>query len=242
MSRSLVTKVIPLACISALIGILAYAPSATQALPPSVEPLAKPATEPFAESLVQPDYSGLPRLSLADLVRRPVGPAGLEFSEHVKSLEGQKVQVTGFMVHTDWADQTTFMLSDYPSNVSEREFGGSDDLPPLQLFVKLPAGKIAGFQRGVLSLAGTLRLGPADEAYERRSFLRLELDPAVQSWHVSPKTVAGWSEQTRQQYLALASLQRRISCASCTLPPEPEPQATSSASSNSPINTRKNKP
>ena len=238
MSRALATKVLPLTCIAALIGITANAPSHTGATAPvliSPPPLPMPEATPPK----QDDYAELPTLVLTDLIKRPVGPEGLEFSDHVKALEGQRIKVTGFMIHTDWADRTTFMLADYPSNVSEREFGACDDLPPMQLFVKTPPGKETGFQRGVLQLVGTLRLGPADEPYDRRSFIRLEVDPDLKTWHVSPQVVSRWSEAELAQYKALCVQQNRISCTSCAL--MTDPKAPAFVSPTTTINTRKNK-
>ena len=240
MSLALTAKILPLACVSSLIGVFAYLPSRTQVRSEQISPAPSPALAGIETQAPQPpDLSGLPELELTDLIKRPVGPLGLELSDHVKELEGKHVRVTGFMVHTDWADQTSFMLAGYPSNVSEREFGPCDDLPPIQLFVKLPGGVKSGFQRGVLVLAGTLRTGSAEETNDRRSFLRLELDPDLKNWHVTPKIVSAWSEEIRSQYQFLCAQQTRITCASCSLPADP--QAPAFVSPTSTINTRKNK-
>ena len=226
---------LPLAGLFILVRFLVASPDpsdVSKASAPEVMPAANPPAD-------EPDFSSLPELSLSNLIKRPVGPLGLEFSDQIKQLDGQRVQVTGFMIHTDWADRSVFMMSDYPSNVSEREFGSCDDLPPMQLFVKVPPGMQSGVQRGVLHLAGTLRLGPADEPYDRRSFIRLELDPALNNWHVSQKVVSAWSEKQRSRYKDLCAQQSRISCTSCARMSDPRTPLSVSPTTN--INTRKNK-
>lgn len=240
MSASTTAKILPLLCVTSLIGVFSYLPSRTQARSPQNVPAPaaaaseNPATPP-------PDLSDIPELALNDLIKRPAGPLGLELSDDVKSLEGKRIKVTGFMVHTDWADPSTFILANYPSNISEREFGPSDDLPPVQLFVKLPESMKTGFQRGVLQLAGTLRLGSAEEPYDRRSFLRLEIDPELKNWHATPKLVSSWSEPVRRQYEALSKLQGRISCTNCAVPTTAA-QVADFVSPTTTINTRKHQP
>lgn len=230
MTRAAFTKIIPLGCFSflaCLANSLSTRPSyqaAAARLAPEVE------VDPFTE---------WPVLNLENIIKKPVGPLGCEFTDEVKSLEGRQVRVTGFMVHTDWADRTTALVVSYPANISEREFGPCDDLPPTPLYVKVPALQFKGFQRGVLSLAGTLRLGSAEEPYDHRSFIRLELDPRVENWHVSPKTFSEWTPRERDNYLALSRQQQRISCASCGLMTDP---TTTFVSPTTTINTRKSKP
>jgi hypothetical protein len=115
-------------------------------------------------------------LDFHDLYRMPVGPMGLEPSDKLLALNGQRVRMTGFMVDYDGPLPGAFMFSPLPVNLSEEEEGQADDLPASAVFVHLPAeyaAKAVPFHPGPVEIVGRLELGAHDEANGRRSFVRV---------------------------------------------------------------------
>ena len=133
-------------------------------------------------------------LGFDEFFKMPVGRIGLEMSDKLKSLDGKKVRLRGFMVKEDRcrgghahnpadADKEVvkgrFMLSPAPVMISYACFGTSDDLFPQTVFVRIPelANKPVPYSSTPLEIIGTLSVGPSQEPDDRISQVRLVLDP-----------------------------------------------------------------
>jgi hypothetical protein len=125
---------------------------------------------------------GVVELRFAEIYRTPAGPRGLEFTDKVRSLEGRRVRILGYMVQQAEPAPLTFLFGPAPSKVNEEEYGFADDLPPQTIHVHVPsAGKELDplhvqFTPGLLLLTGTLNLGEQKEPDGRVSYVRLVLD------------------------------------------------------------------
>ncbi len=118
-------------------------------------------------------------LSLADFWVRPVGPRGLEPTETLLRLDGQRVRVRGFVVAEEEPYPGVFLLAPVQVTLAERADGPADDLPPATLFVHLPErhrSESVAPGRAPVEVAGTLELGAREEAGGRISHVRLLLD------------------------------------------------------------------
>ena len=149
---------------AAAVGCAAQAPLAEPAAPSAATPPSKPAAA---------------ELSFADFYRMPVGPLGLEPTPKLLALNGQRVEIRGFMAHEDEPFPGVFMMAVMPVTVAERADGAADDLPPATIFVHLPperAQRVIEYQAGPLVVEGTLQLGAYEEASGRVSYVRLLLD------------------------------------------------------------------
>jgi hypothetical protein len=107
----------------------------------------------------------------------PIGDRGLELSAKLKSLEGKKVRLVGFMVRQTAPTPGVLLLAPQPIQTDEVEYGACDDLPPqvARVFLPLPAGVFVPLTPGPLLLTGRLELGPQAEPDGRNSFIRLRL-------------------------------------------------------------------
>lgn len=110
---------------------------------------------------------------------RPVGSRGLEYSEKLRSLDGRKVRILGYMVKQSQPVPSTILLTPMPQTLHEEEYGFCEDLPPTVVHVRLPASPAptTPFTPGPLLLTGTLSIGPQSEPDGRNSTVRLTLDP-----------------------------------------------------------------
>ena len=123
-------------------------------------------------------------LKFGDFFKRPVGPRGLEATPLLRSLDGQRVRIVGYMVRQDSTLGVTglLVLAPLPVTMGEEDESFADDLPASALYVHLAEAQKA--QRlphmpGLMALTGTLQLGAAAESDGRRSMVRLLLDDAV---------------------------------------------------------------
>jgi hypothetical protein len=132
-------------------------------------------------SKLPPLAEGVSELKFADLYKLPVGPRGLELTEKVRSLDGRRVRVLGFMVRQAKSAPGLLMLAPYELSTNEVEFGTSDDLPPSLIFVEVPKYEDLSvpFTPGPLLLTGTLEVGRREEADGRFSEVRLKLDESL---------------------------------------------------------------
>lgn len=148
---------------------------------------AGPAERTLAEKL-PPLPEGTSQLDYRDFFKMPVGDRGLEVTDKLKSLDGKRVRILGYMVqedHTaDEGEETgvvpgRFLLTPAPAAVSFPHYGVCDDLPPQTVFVTAPdfAGKEVPHTQRPLLLTGILSVGNKDEAEGRISVARLLLDP-----------------------------------------------------------------
>ena len=81
---------------------------------------------------------GVSELTFADFYKQPIGPLGLEYSDRLKSLDGNRVRIVGYMVRQSAPVPWMFLLSPIPAALHESEFGFSEDLPSAILHVRVP--------------------------------------------------------------------------------------------------------
>lgn len=119
-------------------------------------------------------------LRFAEMYVRPVGPAGLEGTALLRSLHGRGVRLVGYLAKREAPGP--LILAPVPVTLGEEDEGLADDLPATAVFVHLaPAFETAAVPHrpGLVSLAGTLELGPRRESDGRISSVRLRLDEAA---------------------------------------------------------------
>jgi len=123
--------------------------------------------------------SGTSTLRFAQFFHTPAGPRGLEPTAALLGLDGSRVRLFGYMVHSDAPQPGAFQLSSLPVTLAEEADGAADDLPPTVVTVRLPlalAGRMVPFVPGILMVEGELSVGDRDEPDGRRSLVRLQLD------------------------------------------------------------------
>ena len=134
------------------------------------------ATEP--RGLPEPP-PGVTDLRFGEWFQLPVGSRGLEPSARLRSLDGQRVRVLGYVVGEEHPTPGLFMLTARPVTLSEVADGPADDLPPATLFVHLApvdSDKVVAHRPGLLVVSGVLEIGNREESDGRMSFARLRLD------------------------------------------------------------------
>jgi len=139
-----------------------------------------PAAVSVRGPLPQPP-AGVTDLKFREFFRMPVGPRGLEPTEKLLSLDGRRVRIVGYMVQQETPVEGVFILSPLPVLIGDADESLSDDLPPSAMFVHIPSGvpQHVPFTPGLISLNGTLGIGPREEAEGRVSSIRLMLDPEL---------------------------------------------------------------
>jgi hypothetical protein len=139
----------------------------------------------LARRLVLPDTPGpaapdVAELRFADFHRTPSGPLGLEFTDRLRSLDGHRVRIVGYVVGQDTPSPGRFILAPFPVTLATAADGPADDLPPAHVYVALPPSHAAVDLPPVpvpVVVQGILHLGPQPEADSRVSWVRIELDP-----------------------------------------------------------------
>lgn len=113
-----------------------------------------------------------------DELFKPIGPGGLEYSARLRSMEGRRVRFRGYMAAREAAPPGTFLLTPFPVQLHETEYGLADDLPPATVFVEVPAwrGRTVPYRPGPVTVTGILQLGNREEPDGRVSSVRLVLD------------------------------------------------------------------
>lgn len=103
--------------------------------------------------------------------------AGLQPSEKLRSLAGQRVRLVGFMAQLELPPTGAFYLVPRPIHCDESG-GGTADLPPESVLVLSAAstGQVVPFLEGALELTGTFELGNAPDSEGRVAAFRLRLD------------------------------------------------------------------
>ncbi len=109
---------------------------------------------------------------------KPIGDYGLEMTERLKSLDGKRVRIAGFMVLRCIQPGGQFLLAPLPLVHHEREYGQADEMPASTVFVHIARMRRmpVPFMPGPLVLTGVLEIGPREEPDARISFVRLKLD------------------------------------------------------------------
>jgi hypothetical protein len=103
--------------------------------------------------------------------------AGLQPSDKLTGLDGQRVRLVGFMAQMEDCPSGAFYLASRPVNCDEGG-AGTGDLPPDAVLVVVPwsAGAEIRFLPGPLEVVGTLHLGAATRQDGSPSRIRIVLD------------------------------------------------------------------
>lgn len=120
-----------------------------------------------------------PLLPLNELFQRPLGPRGLSYAPQAQALDGQRVELRGYMVQREAPLPGRFLLTPVPVRLSEHDDGPADDLPAATVTVLLDPSqqqRLLVHQAGPLRLRGVLRLGRDEGPDGRVSWARLQLD------------------------------------------------------------------
>jgi len=131
-----------------------------------------------------PPPPGVTDLKFNEFFVLPVGPIGLEPTEKLRSLDGKRVRMLGYMVRQEKPPVGTFLFAAIPAQIHEHDNGLADDLPPATVRVAVPTcrEKPVPFAPDLMALTGTLHLGNRAEADGRVTYARLELDPPTPSF------------------------------------------------------------
>ena len=132
-----------------------------------------------ATNALPPLPPGVSELKFSEFFRQPIGPRGLEFTSKLRSLDGGRIRILGYMVRQVKPVEHCFLLAVRPVAVNEGEYGFADDLPAatLHVFTASNAPAMTPFTPGPLLLTGKLSVGNRVETDGRVSQVRLFLDP-----------------------------------------------------------------
>ena len=123
--------------------------------------------------------SDVQELKFSEFFKSPAGPLGLELTDKLRGLAGQRVRLLGFMVRQTRPSPGVAILAPFALATNEFEYGLADDFPPNVVFVDVPrfADLAVPHTPGPLLLTGTLEIGRREEPDGRVSLVRLRLDP-----------------------------------------------------------------
>ena len=164
---------------------------------PAPAPIAKSKAEPLPQLPPLPD--GVTELKFADFFKTPVGPRGLELTETLRALDGQRVRVLGYMVieavgtcnadpriagkkpSASWFEASVpgrMLLTPTPQTVNFAHYGLCESLPPQTIYVTVPEyfGQPIPYTPGLMLLTGRLEVSQKTETDGRTSIVRLTLD------------------------------------------------------------------
>ena len=127
------------------------------------------------------ELQAMPELSFADFFG-PVGSRGLEYSEKIRALAGQRVRVRGFMVQQSERAPGLFLFAGWPVKVDTRADCNETDTPPAMIHVLVSGSmKTLPFVPGPHVLSGVLEIGARHEADDRISVARITLDESART-------------------------------------------------------------
>ena len=148
--------------------------------------------KPTAEA-VPPSSADVPELKFNEFFVSPIGDRGLRFTDKLRSLDGKRVRVLGYMARQEQPVPGMFLFNAIPVRLNEEHYGLADDLPAATLFVSLPKNRdqVVPHTPGLMFLTGTLSVGNREEADGRISTVRLALEvpesAAKKNFRSSPK-------------------------------------------------------
>jgi hypothetical protein len=126
--------------------------------------------------------AGVVDLSFAEFFG-PIGDRGLEYSEKLRALAGQRVRLAGYMIREQDRAPGVFRLVARPLTIDTKASCAVDNAPPsaVHVFVSANAARLVPYRPGRLVLIGRLEIGPQVEADGRNSVVRLITEDAVAS-------------------------------------------------------------
>lgn len=125
-----------------------------------------------------PLSSGVTELKFNEFFRQPIGPRGVEFTDKLRSLEGRRIRILGYMARQAKPADHCFLLAPVALTLNEIEYGHADDLPvtTVHVFTTAESPTQTPYTPGLLLLTGKLSLGNRLETDGRTSTVRLLLD------------------------------------------------------------------
>jgi hypothetical protein len=121
---------------------------------------------------------GVAELKFGEFFVKPVGPLGLEMTDKLCELNGQRVRILGYMAQEESPVPGRFLFAPIPTQINSHDNSLADDLPPGVVHVFPPTlRERIPHAPGLMLLTGTLSVGSRDEADGRVSLVRLALDP-----------------------------------------------------------------
>ncbi len=126
-----------------------------------------------------PPPPGVAALAWEEFFVRPVGAYGLQLTDKLKSLNGKRVRLVGYMVGRDAPQTGAFILAGRPYRIEDNEDGLSG-LPANVVRVTVPGSEktIIPFTARPLLLTGVLSVGNREEKDGSVWLARLVLDPS----------------------------------------------------------------
>lgn len=121
---------------------------------------------------------GVEELRFQDFFKPVIGDRGPEYTERIRSLNGKRVRVQGFMVREQTRKAGVFMLAPWPTRIESDGFCVYEDFPPATLHVLLPEGdqRITPFKPGLFSVIGVLEVRPAEMPDGRNCVASLRIE------------------------------------------------------------------
>jgi len=132
-----------------------------------------------AKGEAPPLPTGVAELTFKDFFSPVIGDRGLDLSPKLTALHGQRVRIAGYMTREDIRHPGVFLLTPWPTKVSDDGYCVTDELPPATLHVLLPEGteqERCPYLPGQLFLTGILQVGPAAAPDGRNAIAQLRLD------------------------------------------------------------------
>lgn len=123
--------------------------------------------------------AGVSELKFADIFKLPVGPKGLEPTDRLRSLDGKRVRIVGYMVQQEAPVAGSFLLSPLPVTAGDEDESLADDIPASAILVQLPnaKGDIVPGMPGLIQVAGILHVGATEmPANDRVAAAHITLD------------------------------------------------------------------
>ena len=135
---------------------------------------------PALSQEIPPLPAGVTELKFSEFFVSPIGDRGLTFTEKLRSLDGRRVRVLGYMAQQEQPVPGMFLFSAMPVRLNEEHYGLADDLPAATMFVFMPTQRdqVVRHAPGLMLLTGTLSIGNHEEADGRISAVRLKLEAA----------------------------------------------------------------
>lgn len=165
-----------------------WSPFAAQANTEQPNMVAPPAHVAVKGTLSAPP-AGISDLKFGEMFKMPVGPMGLEPSDKLTSLKGQRVRMVGYVADAEEPTAGLLILSPLPVVLGDEDEKLVDDLPPTAVFVHLSpayAKKAPPNFAGLVQLTGRLEVGAQEEADGHVSSTRLVLDDTTSRLLVTP--------------------------------------------------------
>ena len=133
--------------------------------------------KPTAEAV--PTLSvGVTELKFTEFFVSPIGDRGLALTDKMRSLDGKRVRILGYMARQEQPAPGMFLFNAIPVRLNEEHYGLADDLPAATLFVSMPRNReqVVPHTPGLMLLTGTLSVGNREETDGRISTVRLALE------------------------------------------------------------------